>query len=242
MSLAQVLSQNLCNNIGIPMRGLLLSSLLTVSLIGGYFCLRNEEAQEKLSIATTPLPAQAPKLPRAVSPWSNSPFSKGASLPPDQTEITKKRRARMAADGILTPEKYFSMSLKELNALGKAGDTLASLQLAERYWNDPAVLVYDPEMDTSKNPREIALEFYIRAVRGGAGKITAVIAKRMVDDGNLVEGAAWDMLAQRFGQDKNEETFTRNLTFSKLTYAQLGEAQKRAAEIASNIGFPIVTE
>lgn len=86
------------------------------------------------------------------------------------------------------------------------------LQLGERYWSEADALVYDPDMDFSDRPQNIALR-YLLAVRGGAGNVTAVVAKRMFDDGNIIDAAAWDRIAHKFGQNGNDQFFAAEGTF-----------------------------
>ncbi|MBJ7310732.1 hypothetical protein ACFOLJ_18960 [Rugamonas sp. CCM 8940] len=167
-----------------------------------------------------------------------SPFSIGNPALPNKIELIASRKQTMIAGGYTTPDKYFHMDIKELMPLSKTGDAFASLQLGERYWNESKALEYDPDMDYSDAPKKIAIRHFMVAIREGAGNVTAIIARRMLDDGNILEAAAWDMISQQHGQMGNQAYFINNRAFLKMSYEQLNMAQKRADEIAVELRTP----
>jgi hypothetical protein len=135
-----------------------------------------------------------------------------------------------------TPEL---VGAKKLKQLGDSGDVFAMIQLGERCWSEADALVYDPDMDYSDKPQNIALRYFMPAVRGGAGNVTAVVAKIMFGDGNIIDAAAWDMIAHKFGQNRNDQCFAAEGTFGKLSYEQMTAAQQRGKEIAIQMGWPL---
>jgi hypothetical protein len=170
-----------------------------------------------------------------------SPFSSGNPTPPDSTELIKRRKQIMVAGGYTTPEKYFHMDIGELTGLERSGDVFASLQLGERYWSEAKALEYDPDADYSDAPKNIAIHHFVIAIRGGAGNVSAIVAKRMFEDGKVIEAAAWDMIAQRNEQQANQASYGKDRDFSKMSYEQLNAAQKKANEIASKLGISLLT-
>lgn len=175
---------------------------------------------------------------RFSSPLLISPFGTGSYVEPNKDELIKKRKERMLRDGFSVPEKYFTMSVEELTNLGKAGDTSASIQLAERYWNEAAIMQSEVGVDFSETPRNIALRYFVMATQGGAGNIPEIVAKRLYESkDDVVNAAAWDMVAQRFSISDGMANSRSVRSFKGLTYEQINEANSHAAEIASQIGF-----
>ncbi|WGG52096.1 hypothetical protein [Rugamonas sp. DEMB1] len=197
---------------------------------------RHESAKLRADIRA-PKPQSA--LERPMNGFGLSPFSLGAPVPPDPTEIIKQRKQIMTAGGYTTPEKYFYMNVKELTDLGRAGDVFASLQLGERYWNEAKSLEYDPDMDYSDAPKNIAVRHFLVAIREGAGNVIPIVAKRMLEDGEIIDAVAWNMISQRGGQLENQKSFNQSRNFSKLSYEQLNAAQKKANDIASELGITL---
>jgi hypothetical protein len=139
----------------------------------------------------------------------------------------------MSKDGIMMPEKYFKMSVQELTDLGRGGDIAASIQLAERYWNEADTMQSEPGTDFSEPPRAVALRYYMLAVQGGAGNIPEIVANRLYQSGgDLTDAAAWDMVSSRFGTMIGGRYSGKSRSFSSLTYEQMSAADARAHEIS----------
>nr|WP_315214044.1 hypothetical protein [uncultured Duganella sp.] len=173
-----------------------------------------------------------------AKPSLNSPFGTGSYTPPDQAELLKKRKERLARDGYALPEKYLTMTVVELATLGKGGDALAAIQLADRYWSEADSMQAEAGMDFSESPRAVAMRYFTAAARGGAGTIPETVAKRLYESGgDVTDAAAWDMVARRFNTANNGRNSATNRSFSSMSYEQMTAANARAAEIASQIGF-----
>jgi hypothetical protein len=171
--------------------------------------------------------------------WGSSPFALGAQhTATDQTEMIKQRRKVMTAGGYQTPERYFSMSVKELRQLASVGDVSAMLQLGERHWSESASADHDPELDVEGISRDVATRYFIRALQGGAAMVTTVMAKRTYGNGDIVEAAAWDRLARRYGQHQNNQAVDTARTFTGMSAQQSAAAESRAKQIAQQIGAP----
>lgn len=175
---------------------------------------------------------------RNSNPLLISPFGAGSFVEENKDELIKKRKERMLRDGFSVPDKYFNMSIQELTKLGNAGDTCASIQLAERYWNEAAFMQSEVGMDFSENPRSIALRYFVMATQGGAGNIPEIVANRLYESkDDVVNAAAWDMVAQRFSTSDGMGNSRAVRSFKDMNYEQINEANLHAAEIASQIGF-----
>ena len=169
-----------------------------------------------------------------------SPF--GMMPQPDQSaeERIRNRKAYMAKDGITMDERYFRMSVEELDQRGKNGDALASIQIAQRYWNEADGMQSEAGTDFSDKPHAIALRFYTMATRGGAAFIPEIVANHLYLSGeNPTEAAAWDMIAQKFGSSATSVKPGPARTFRSMTYEQLNAANQRANELADEIGLSL---
>lgn len=167
-----------------------------------------------------------------------SPFGAVSYTAPNQANLIKKRKERMARDGYAIPEKYLAMNVIELTTLGKNGDPLAAVQLADRYWSEADSMQSEAGMDFNESPRVIALHYFTIAAQGGAGTIPELVAKRLYESGgDETNAAAWDMVAQRFNTANNRRSAGANRSFSSMSYEQMNPANARAAEIAAQIGF-----
>jgi len=174
----------------------------------------------------------------AARPSLTSPFGTATYTPPDQAELLKKRKERLARDGYALPEKYLTMNVAELTDLGKGGDALAAIQLADRYWNEADAMQAEAGMDFSESPRAVAMRYFTLAARGGAGTIPETVAKRLYESGgDVTDAAAWDMVARRFNTANNGRNSATTRSFTSMSYEQMTAANARAAEIASQIGF-----
>jgi len=173
-----------------------------------------------------------------AKPSLTSPFGTASYTPPDPAELLKERKERLARDGYALPEKYLTMNLVELTNLGKGGDALAAIQLADRYWSEGDAMQSEAGVDFSESPRAIALRYFTLATQGGAGTIPETVAKRLYESGaDVTTAAAWDMVAQRFNGANKGRNSGSNRSFSSMSYEQMNAANARAAEIATQIGF-----
>ena len=167
---------------------------------------------------------------------ASSPFDNSAAPADDQNARIAQRKAYMAKDGLSVDEKYLWMNTADLSRLSSAGDALASLQLAQRYWYEPDHMQSEPGADFSDQPQAIGLKLYIAAARGGAGFVPELIASRLYTArADPAEAAAWSMVADKFGSATRQAPGPAR-SFSALTYEQLDAANKRAVEIANSIG------
>lgn len=219
-------------------------TLTSVSLVAAavYYWGREAPSSEesvKIPAAATARTAIAAASPaNAASMSLTSPFGTASYTPPDQAELVKKRKERLARDGYALPEKYLTMNLVELTNLSKGGDALAAIQLADRYWSEADSLQSEAGVDFSESPRTIALRYFTSAARGGAGTIPETVAKRLYESGgDVITAAAWDMVAQRSNTANNGKNSATNRSFSSMSYEQMNAANARAAEIATQIGF-----
>lgn len=163
----------------------------------------------------------------ALAPtWGASPFSVELPQVPDKKVLISARRTRMVSGGIETPDAYFHMNFKELTRLGQQGDVAALLQLGERYWSEPHTLAYDPDTNLKDNAKDVAIQYFVLAIRGGALQAADLVARRTLESGDIVEAAAWRMALQKIGRLQNDATSTT--AFSQLTYEQHAMAQRRA--------------
>ncbi|MEO5932646.1 MAG: hypothetical protein ABIQ08_03720 [Duganella sp.] len=208
----------------------------------GYYWGGDAPSNEKSATLPSAVAARAamPTTPsgNAARPSLTSPFGTASYTPPDPAELLKKRKERLARDGYVLPEKYLTMNLVELTNLGKGGDPLASIQLADRYWSEADSLQSEAGVDLSESPRAIALRYFTMAARGGAGTIPETVAKRLYESGgDITTAAAWDMVAQRFSSANKGRNSGSDRSYLSMSYEQMNAANARAAEIASQIGI-----
>ena len=172
--------------------------------------------------------------------WGISPFGKGSQIAPDQKEIILKRRQKMLADSLITPDNYFEMGIKQLSQLAESGDAFAMLQLGERYWSEADNLAYDPDANLRDDPRKIAARYFESAFHGGAINIPVVLSRRAFESGDIIEAAAWDIMARHIGQNANGDLYARSNAFSNLSVEQMNAVGVRAMEISSQLGVPLL--
>lgn len=180
----------------------------------------------------SPLQNQAAEVPTKAI-WGPSPFEigtiQGLTGAQDQKVIAARRR-QMASSGYHTPEEYDHMGVKELRTRADNGDPSALLQLGERYWSEPTTMAADPDAEMTGDARNLAVQYFIKASRGGAVQVTQVVAQRIFESGDVAEAAARNMVAQQVGQPLSNGAAAT--AFGRLSYEQLLAAQKRAQEIA----------
>lgn len=165
-----------------------------------------------------------------------SPFGLGNPTPPNIEDLVRFRKQLAIKDGYLLPEKYFRMGVAELTKLGNGGDPLASIAMGDRYMSEAnTTLPFDPAMDFSDAPKNIASHFYIMATRGGAGFIPSVVSKRMLEAGDILEAAAWDMVAQKF--NGNNQPASTQSPFKNMSYEQMNAAYLRAEQLQRAAGI-----
>ena len=188
------------------------------------------EGKEKAMVINANLPVR----------WGPSPFGLGGATTPDPKEIILKRRQKMSADSLITPEDYFNMGIKQLSGLAESGDSFAMLQLAERYWSEADNLASDPDARVNEDSHKIAISYFEAAFRGGVLNIPVVLGKRAFESGDIIEAAAWDIMARHMGQNANSDFYARNNAFSNLSTAQMQAVGVRAKEISSKLGVPLL--
>lgn len=169
-----------------------------------------------------------------------SPFGTGGLKNINQEEIILKRKQRMLADSLITPDNYFKMQIRELSELAESGDVFAMLQLGERYWSEADSLAYDPDANLRENPRKIATRYFEDAFRGGAINIPVVVGRCAYESGDIIEAAASDIMARRIGQNANSDIYARSNAFGNLSVEQMTAVGVRAKEISSQLGVPLL--
>lgn len=164
------------------------------------------------------------------SPFT-SPFGMGKFEVENAQQRQTKRRTRMHQLKYRMPEQYFSMSLKELNALAEKNDAFALIQLGEQYESEWASLLDDPAFERNVDPQRRAELFFLLAIRSGYPQVAAIMAQKSSSGGNAVNANAWGRIAQVFN---NSQPLGR-VTGGPLTPAQ----QKDADEMVKRLRFQL---
>jgi hypothetical protein len=188
--------------------------------------------------ASAPAGTAVPAVPAgSARTWGPSPFAIGAPVLPDQARTIAARKERMHARGIDTPDAYYAMGIAELDARAAKHDVAALLQLGERYWSEAELLPYDGASNLHDAPQALAIGYFLEAARSGSVAATATIADRLTPSGDIVEAAAWNMVANRLNQQVDTEAAARR--FGQKDYQQRERARQRAEFLLHTIGGPL---
>ena len=156
--------------------------------------------------------------------WGASPFSDSVSSD-IKSELVAARRRKMEALGYSTPDSYYKMGLKQLEDLAKAGDAYAMTQLAEQYYNEADFLKADAGFNSSVKAKDLAEKYYEDAFLSGYIHLAAVISRQMIEEGNLIDAYAWNMLSKSFNDHSNDQIYEKYSPFSTMTDMQKAAAQ-----------------
>lgn len=146
----------------------------------------------------------------------------------------------MKKGGYSTPSYYFTMNLKQLEKLAKDGDRYAILQLGEQYWEDVELIQWDPDFKSNESSRTIATRYFERAILEGQFDIAAVLAQKAVEDQDLIEGQAWQIVFQRISEKSNMKYPDQRPINLSLTGKQATEADNRAKQIITRLDLPFM--
>lgn len=202
-----------------------------------------QSAEEPVSTSTdadasTRLSLDAPIPLRSINTsWGPSPFEIGQPVPPDKNALIAERKRSMNKGGYQTPDEYHEMSLKELGARADRNDVSALLQLGERYWTEREALDYDVDSNVSDDPRSLSIQYFMLAARGGAVTVVATVANRLLESGDVVEAAAWQLVNTQHDEASISSAAAAG-KFLSMTPQQRVDAKRRAEYISQSIGLP----
>ena len=165
---------------------------------------------------------------RAIS--VTSPFGIGTPNPPDPKETEARIRQVFKAAGLRTPERYYSMGVKQLSELAASGDVYANIQLGTRYLFTPEALEFDPDYDFSVNAKVEAFTAFRRVAMLGNSPAIAMLATKLADV-DPVEAFAWDTIAATTSQDIGRDFYRDNRFNFRLTNDQIATARQHTLAI-----------
>jgi hypothetical protein len=165
--------------------------------------------------------------------WPGSPFGDISPQHVLQAYIAD-RQQRMESKGYGSPPKYYEMDLRTLQKLARDGDGDAMLQLAEQYYEEAPRLHSDPAFPTDKDPRLLARQYLAEAVGVGFSRAATLLAKRHLEQHNVVDAYVWRRVSEELG-DGNNRLWGKDVdAFATLTVEQKHIADARfTAEMRS---------
>lgn len=134
---------------------------------------------------------------------STSPFSIAERQ--DAAELIDARRERMKRGGYSTPERYFSLSLSELNRAARTGDLYATLQLADRYYYEASDAQFEDGFDLDSPPQTKGRELFEAAALAGHGEVLNRLTLIAETEKNREQLATWTVFAEKIGQPLKEK-------------------------------------
>lgn len=175
--------------------------------------------------------APAEKSPENPAPvhggraWGPSPFTVAAQV--DRAAVARMRHEKMKALGYETPDKYYQMSLAQLQALAQEGDPYAMLQLAEQYYSEVEFIKGDPGFERDAKPKDVAMKYFEGAFLSGYVRVSAVVSMQMAAENKLVDAYAWQLLAQRYNDHTNDKVYGQYGTFATMSAMDKAAAQAK---------------
>lgn len=173
--------------------------------------------------AITPagLPAvavQSPAAPAAAGP-----------APPPLSAADKAANDALRGLGYFIDERYYQMGLDALRKAAAGQDVQALTHLAERYMFEfnghPQARGYEPGFAYMQAAREALQSAYALGNRHAA----AMLSESYLMDGQPVDAAAWNLVAQRSGDKLSADWFLTTEDYRRLT-----EAQRQQATLAAD--------
>ncbi|WP_137936910.1 hypothetical protein [Chitinivorax sp. B] len=236
-------------------------SLLVVAAIGTLAWLNGHEEQQSVpsvvkvpdylqdSADETPLQIEpdvgkSPFLPTAVQspfpgmPMLNTQGGKVAGEPdiqlPTPEEVAQKQQ--MEKLGYLIPPEYYQMELSALRELAEKGDTFALVHLGERYYFDIKKRQSGPDFEAGVDYTQLAIKSLAEALARGNAHSAAMISEIYLVENKPVEATAWNLIAERMGDQLSVDWFRRTKDYQQLsandrrTAAQQAEQLQQALE------------
>ncbi|MYM29804.1 hypothetical protein GTP58_15845 [Duganella sp. CY15W] len=206
------------------------AAVLTMAI--GIYAVR--DAEPRITTATAPVVVAAASSTAmtgaAPAQTMTSLFQRGhPPTPAEMAAIRQQRKQRMQAQGYPTPDAYFEMDLKQLNALADKGDVYAMLQLGEQYYNESASLQWDQDYNFNADPQQLGKQYLGDAAIAGHLHTGLVLAQKYLNDQQPDEAYAWLLLSKRLG-DPAASSQLEELA-GRLTPAQQQTARQRLAEL-----------
>ncbi len=172
------------------------------------------------AVAVVLLPAatvQAPAASAAADP-----------TPPPLSAADKAANEALRQLGYFIDERYYKMGLESLRKAAAAQDVQALTHLAERYMFEfnghPQAEGYEPGFAYMQAAREALQSAYVLGNRHAA----AMLSESYLMEGQAVDAAAWNLVAQRAGDKLSADWFLTTADYQRLTGAQRNQATQAA--------------
>lgn len=155
--------------------------------------------------------------------------------PENQPVMDAEKERKMQELGYLLPPEYHDKDLFTLQALAKNGDVWALVHLGERYYFDIGVRADHPERRAALDYPKLAKEAFREALARGHRHSAAILAEVHLLEKNPVDAYAWNLIAEKQGDDISVDWFRRTRDYQDLAVADREKAVARAQELEREI-------
>ena len=208
----------------------------------------------------------------STSPWSLSPFNSSsnssnrsparpasADAPQSHEEgessddpaaaasatsaaATKARHQQLIALGYMVPPSYYQQNLATLKKSAAAGDAFAMVHLGEKYYFELNNQPDNPDFDPSENYPGAAKSMLSAAVVAGNKRAAGMIAELYLQEQNIVDAYAWNLLSERLGDNISVAWFRGTEPFLNMSEAEKQSGQAKAGRLVASMNLPAVTD
>lgn len=145
------------------------------------------------------------------------------------------RRKKLEKLGYMLPPEYYTKDLKTLRKMAQAGDAYAMMHIGEKYYFEIQGQINHPEYEQGIDYKKSAKEIFQEALIAGNIRSAGIIAELFYQEGNVVEAAAWFIVAAQLGDDISAEWFSRTQMSMQATAEIRNAAASRAVSILASL-------
>lgn len=212
--------------------GLWVLALLLLLLAVGWGLSRAPEASGAALERAPDAVAAARPSPTASAPSApiEAQLVAAVAEPPPPASAAASAPSELKRLGYEIDMRYYAMNLRDLRQAALQQDPQALVHLAERY-----LFQLDgrpgPDHDPQMRYRDAAREALQQAFALGNAHAAAMVSESLLQEQQVLEAAAWNLVARRAGDTLSADWFLRTQDYQRLSAGQREQAAQRAEEL-----------